>query len=103
MLCWTPGEQSVYRGGVGVDPAVTVPLSRSVPFVVPCVSRVVARAPVLWEREVPVPLSRARTGPAPSAVLGRGLLAPAYLCSQRTRSKRLSFVTVHFARLAVRA
>ena len=39
-----PGEQSVYRGGVGVNPAVTVPLSRWVPFVVPYVSRVVARA-----------------------------------------------------------
>ena len=44
VLCWTPGEQSVYRGGVGVDPAVTVPLSSWVPFVGSCALRVVARA-----------------------------------------------------------
>ena len=94
----------MYRGGVGVDPAVTVPLSMWVPFVIPCVPRVVARAcQPFGERGVSVQLSRAQICPAPNAMLGRGLLAPAYLCSQRAWSERLSFVTVRIACLVVMA
>ena len=60
-----PGEQSVYRDGVGIDPAVTGPLLRGVPFVVQCVSRVAARALRFFgEREVPVLLSLAWIGPS---------------------------------------
>ena len=44
VLYGTQGEQSGYRDGVGVDPAVTVLLSRWVPFVVSCAARVFARA-----------------------------------------------------------